>query len=268
MKSFALTAVLAASVLLSACSSTTESGAVGASRSQLLLVSSAQLDQMAVQSYNKLKAEAAAKGVLNTDPAMLARVRAVAARIQPQTAVFRADAPRWQWEVNLITSEQINAFCMPGGKIMFYTGLIQKLNLSDDEIAVVMGHEIAHALREHSREQVSQAAAAQAAIGIGTQLLGLGGGTSQLTGAAYEALVATRFSRSNENESDRIGLELMARAGYNPQAGVTLWQKMASAGSAGGGGFLSSHPSDGSRVQQIQALLPTVMPLYQASTRR
>ena len=268
MKIFLVPALVAASLLFSACTSTTEGGTVGASRSQLLLVSSQKLEQMAAQSYAKLKAEASAKGALNTDAAMLARVRAVAARIQPQTAVFRADAPRWQWEVNLITNEQLNALCMPGGKIMFYTGLVRKLNLSDDEIAVVMGHEIAHALREHSREQVSQAAAAQTAIGMGTQLLGLGGGASQLTGAAYEALVATRFSRSHETEADRIGLELMARAGYNPQAGVSLWQKMTNAGSAGSApDFLSSHPSDSSRVQQIQALLPTVMPLYQAARR-
>lgn len=266
MKHYLTPVALALALLITACSSTTESGAVGASRSQLLLVSSAELDQMAAQSYNKLKTEATAAGKLNTDAAMLARIRAVAARIQPQTAVFRGDAPRWPWEVNLIESEQLNAFCMPGGKIMFYTGLIRKLNLTDDEIAVVMGHEIAHALREHSREQVSQAAAAQTAIGIGTQLLGLGSGTSQLTGAAYEALVATRFSRSHETEADRIGLELMARAGYNPQAGVSLWQKMGSSGGSGAE-FLSSHPSDTSRVQQIQSLLPTVMPLYQATRR-
>jgi predicted Zn-dependent protease len=266
MKHYLTPIALALTLLMTACSSTTESGAVGASRSQLLLVSSTELDQMAVQSYNKLKAEATAAGKLNRDAAMLARIRAVAARIQPQTAVFRGDAPRWQWEVNLIESDQLNAFCMPGGKIMFYSGLVRKLNLTDDEIAVVMGHEIAHALREHSREQVSQAAAAQTAIGIGTQLLGLGSGTSQLTGAAYEALVATRFSRSHETEADRIGLELMARAGYNPQAGVTLWQKMGGSGGSGAE-FLSSHPSDSSRVQQIQALLPTVMPLYQATRR-
>ena len=267
MKKYLVPLALAAALTLVARASSTEGGAVGASRSQLMLVSSAELDQMAVQGYNKLKADAAAKGTLNTDAAVLARVRAVAARIEPKTAVFRPDAPRWQWEVNLITSQEINAFCMPGGKIMFYTGLVRKLNLSDDEIAVVMGHEIAHALREHSREQVSQAVAAQTAIGIGAQLLGLGGGASQLTGAAYEALVATQFSRSHENEADRIGLELTARAGYNPQAGVTLWQKMTAAGSAGGGGFLSSHPSDSSREAQIQALLPTVMPLYQAARR-
>ena len=267
MKKYLVLLAVASALLVASCASSTGGGAVGASRSQLLLVSAAELDQMAVQGYNKLKAEAAAKGALNTDAAMLNLVRAVAARIEPRTAVFRADAPRWQWEVNLITSDEINAFCMPGGKIMFYTGLIRKLSLSDDEIAVVMGHEIAHALREHSREQVSQAVAAQTAISIGTQLLGLGDGASQITGAAYEALVATRFSRSHENEADRIGLELMARAGYNPQAGVTLWQKMTSSGSAGGGDFLSSHPSDSSRVAQIQALLPTVMPLYQATRR-
>lgn len=259
---------VALALLFTGCSSTTEGGAVGASRSQLLLVSSEDLEQMAAQGYAKLSAEATAKGALNTDTAMLARVRVIAGRIQPQTAVFRGDAPRWKWEVNLIESEQLNAFCMPGGKIMFYTGLVRKLYLSDDEIAVVMGHEIAHALREHSREQVSQAAAAQTAIGLGTQLLGLGGGASQLTGAAYDALVATRFSRGQESEADRIGLELMARAGYNPQAGVSLWQKMGGAGSGGAPAFLSSHPSDSSRVQQIQALLPTVMPLYQAAARR
>ena len=259
---------VALSLLFSGCASTTEGGAVGASRSQLLLVSSAELDQMAVQAYAKLKTEAAAKGALNTDAAMLARLRAIAARIEPKTAVFRSDAPGWQWEVNLIESEQLNAFCMPGGKIMFYTGLVRKLNLTDDEIAVVMGHEIAHALREHSREQVSQAAAAQTAIGIGTQLLGLGGGVSQLTGAAYEALVASRFSRDHEAEADRIGLELTARTGYNPQAGVSLWQKMVNASSGGAPpAFLSSHPSDSSRVQKIQDLLPTVMPLYQAARR-
>ena len=267
MEKYLLPVIVAAAMLVAACASSTEGGAVGASRSQLLLVSAEDLDQMAVQGYNKLKSDAAAKGALDTDAGMLSRVRAVASRIEPQTAVFRPDAPRWQWEVNLITSEEINAFCMPGGKIMFYTGLIRRLSLTDDEIAVVMGHEIAHALREHSREQVSQAVAAQTVIGIGTQLLGLGGGTSQLTGAAYQALVETRFSRSHENEADRIGLELMARAGYNPMAGVTLWQKMISAGSAGAGGFLSSHPSDSSRVAQIQALLPTVMPLYQATRR-
>ena len=253
---------------LGGCQTTTAGGAVGAERKQLLLVSSQQLEQMAAQSYNKLKSDAAAKGTLNKDRAMERRVRAIAARLEPQTRVFRADAPGWKWEVNVINSKELNAYCMPGGKIVFYSGLIQQLNLSDDEIAVVMGHEISHALREHSREQVSQAIAAQAAIGIGAALLGLGQSSSDLAGVAYRSLIATRFSRTDESEADRMGLELTARAGYDPRAGVSLWQKMRKAsGGASPPEFLSSHPADSSRVREIEALLPTVMPLYAAARR-
>jgi predicted Zn-dependent protease len=158
---------------------------------------------------------------------------------------------------------------MPGGKIMVYSGLITQLRLTDDEIAVVLGHEIAHALREHSREQVSQAIAAQTAIGVGAALLGLGQGSADLAGVGYQALIATRFSRTDEEEADRMGLELTARAGYDPRAGVSLWQKMAKANSGGQPpAFLSSHPTDSSRAQQIESLLPAVTPLYLAARRR
>ncbi|MBT9507033.1 M48 family metallopeptidase [Rhodoferax sp.] len=250
------------------CQTTTSAGAVGAERKQLLLVSSEQLDEMAVQSYSKLKTDAAAQGALNTDNAMLQRVRAIAARLAPQTRVFRSDAPGWHWEVNVINSKELNAYCLPGGKIMFYSGLIQTLSLSDDEIAVVMGHEISHALREHSREQVSRAIAAQTAIDVGAAMLGLGEVSSDIAAIAYKSLIATRFSRTDESEADRIGLELMARAGYDPRAGVRLWQKMGKATSTGGmPEFLSTHPTDSSRVQQIEALLPAVMPLYTAARR-
>jgi predicted Zn-dependent protease len=252
-------------VVLNGCTTTTASGAVGADRPQLMLISSDKLDQMAAQSYAKLTSDAVSKGKLNEDHAMLQRVRAVAARIEPQTAVFRQDAPGWKWEVNVITSSELNAFCMPGGKIMFYSGLINTLHLSDDEIAIVMGHEISHALREHSREQVSQAIAAQTAIGIGTALLGFGGGSADLASAGYDKFIATKFSRTDESEADRIGLELAARAGYDPRAGVSLWQKMIQASKGGGRPpeFLSTHPAEENRIQQIQALLPTVMPLYE-----
>lgn len=250
------------------CQSTTSGGAVGADRQQFLLVSSSELEKMAAQAYNKLQAESAKKGTLNSDPALTRRVRAIANRITPQTRVFRADAPAWKWEVNTITSKELNAFCMPGGKIMFYSGLIQRLNLSDDEIAVVMGHEIAHALREHSREQVSQAIAAQTAIGVGAALLGFGDGAASIASTAYDALIATRFSRSDESESDRIGLELAARAGYDPRAGVTLWQKMMRAdGGAAPPEFLSTHPAGANRIREIESLLPVVMPLYEAARR-
>ena len=254
---------------LGGCQTTTSRGVVGGERKQLLLVSSAELDRVAAQSYSKLLTEATKKGTLNRDRAVLARVRAVAARIQPQTGVFRSDAPRWKWEVNVISSPELNAFCMPGGKIMFYSGLVQKLDLSDDEIAVVMGHEVTHALREHSREQVSQALAARAAIDISAALLGLGQNSADLAGAVYQALIATRFSRADESEADRIGLELTARAGYDPRAGISLWQKMMRAnGGSSPPEFLSSHPAEANRVQQIQALLPAVMPLYEAARRQ
>lgn len=253
---------------LSGCETTTAGGAVGANRSQLMLVSSEQLDQIAAQSYAKLRADSAKKGTLNTDPALTQRVSAIANRIKPQTGVFRSDAPGWKWEVNVITSNELNAYCMPGGKIMFYSGLIKQLGLTDDEIAVVMGHEISHALREHSREQVSQAMAAQTAIGVGAALFGLGQGSADLANVGYEALIATRFSRTDENEADRIGLELTARAGYDPRAGVTLWQKMIKASQGGRPPeFLSTHPAESNRIQQIQSLLPTVMPLYEAARR-
>ena len=256
-------------LLLAGCETTTQGGAVGADRKQLLLVSSQQLEQMSAQSYTKLQGDAAKKGALNTDPAMTQRVRAIARRIEPQTGVFRADAPGWKWEVNVISSNELNAFCMPGGKIAFYSGLIKQLNLSDDEIAVVMGHEISHALREHSREQVSQAMAAQGVLSIGAALLGLGSSTADLANTAYEAIVATKFSRVDEAEADRIGLELSARAGYNPRAGITLWQKMMKSSTGGRPPeFLSTHPAEANRIQQIESLLPTVTPLYEATQAR
>jgi predicted Zn-dependent protease len=229
-------------------------------------VSSAQLEAMAVQQYAAMKTEASNEGTLNKDPAMLKRVNAISHRLIPQTAIFRGDALDWNWEVNVIDSEQLNAFCMPGGKIMVYSGLINNIALSDQEIAIVIGHEIAHALREHSREQVSQAMAAQTAIDIGASLLGLGAATSSMASSGYQALVASKFSRNDESESDRIGLELAARAGFNPRAGITLWEKMITA--SGGNAppeFLSSHPAGASRVKQIESLLPTVMPLYRAT---
>ena len=241
---------------------------MGAKRSQLMLVSSEQLEQMGAQSYAKLKNEAASKGALNNDSALLQRVRAIATRITPQTAVFRADAPQWKWEANVLGSDELNAFCMPGGKIMFNTGLINRLQLTDDEIAIVMGHEIAHALREHSREQVSQAIAAQTTIDLGAALFGFSEGSGHLAKGMYQALVATRFSRVDESEADRIGLELSARAGYDPRAGVTLWNKMINASKGSRlPEFLSTHPAEADRIQQIEALLPIVLPLYRTAVQ-
>lgn len=251
---------------LNGCQTTTAGGAVGADRAQLMLISSEQLDQLAAQSYDKLRSDAAGNGMLNTNAAMLKRVRTISSRLEAQTAVFRKDAPGWQWEVNVIRSDELNAFCMPGGKIMVYSGLITRLDLTDAELANVLGHEIAHALREHVREQMSQAMLAQGAIGAGAAIAGLGETTTGAANAAYQALLATRFSRNDESEADRIGLELSARAGYDPRAGITLWQKMINTNQGGKPPeFLSSHPADASRIEQIRKLLPTVMPLYSAA---
>jgi predicted Zn-dependent protease len=259
-------ALCLSALMLNGCATSTAPGAIGADRRQLLLVSSAEINQMSAVAYDKMKAEADAEDMLNTDRSLLNRVRAVGARLRPQTAVFRPDAPGWNWEVNVLHSDELNAFCMPGGKIMFYSGLIQQLNLTDAEIAIVMGHEVAHALREHSREQMSNALAAQTAIGVGAAVFGLGQGAADLAGTGYQALIATRFSRTDETEADRIGLELVARAGYDPRAGVTLWQKMINANQGGRPPeLLSSHPTEANRVREIEALLPRVMPLYNAT---
>jgi predicted Zn-dependent protease len=252
--------------LLGGCATSTAGGAVGADRPQLLLVSADELDQLAAQSYTKIKSDASDKGVLNQNNAMLKRVRGIAGRLEAQTRVFRDDAPGWDWEVNVITSDELNAFCMPGGKIRVYSGMITQLDLTDDELANVLGHEVAHALREHVREQMSQALVAQGAIDAGAAVFGLGDASSSAAALGYQALLATRFSRDDESEADRIGLELAARAGYDPRAGITLWQKMTSVSKGSRPPeFLSSHPADASRARQIQKLLPTVMPLYLAA---
>lgn len=255
----------AVGLVLSACMSSTDSGAVGVKRKQFMLLPSAQVDQMALQSYRAELDKSQQAGKLNQDAQIVARVRKIAEKLIPQVAVFRPDALKWQWEVNVQTLNELNAYCAPGGKIMFYTGIIQQLNLTDDEIAAIMGHEMAHALREHGRERMSQAYAQQ----TGMSLLAALGGVPQNQLALAQQLVGVAItlphSRGQESEADTIGLELMARAGYNPDAAIVLWQKMSKA--AGGNQpspFLSTHPSNQSRIKDISNLLPTVMPLYQA----
>ena len=224
---FSLIAALLAGALV-ACQTveTTKPGVVGVDRDQRMLLSANQVNQSAVQAYQQEMKKAQAKGALNRDAAQTARVRAIAQRLIPATAVFRPDAPKWAWEVNVISSGEVNAWCMPGGKMAVYTGLIDKLKVTDDELAAVMGHEIAHALREHGRERASQAAVQQGLLSIGGALLGLGEGSMQLASIVTDVTISLPNSREHEVEADRVGVELSARAGYNPRAAVTLWQKM------------------------------------------
>lgn len=253
---------------LAGCSSTTNGGATGVDRKQLLLVSAEQVNQLAAQSYQEDLKAARSKGVLDQDAALVSRLKRIANRLIPHVNNFRADARAWQWEVHTTTSNELNAYASPGGKVMFYTGIVKRLNLSDDEIAAIMGHEIAHALREHARERISRQYAQQAGIGLLASAVGLSQGQTQMVGMAAQLGLDLPHGRGQESEADVLGLELMARAGYNPQAALTLWQKMQQASQGEPPKFLSTHPSTGDRMGQIRAVLPRVMPLYQQALRR
>jgi predicted Zn-dependent protease len=233
------------------------------------MLSEAEVNKMAATAYLEESGKASQAGKLNKDTSMTNRVRQISKRIIPQVATFRKDAVQWKWEVNVIDSPELNAYCMAGGKIMFYSGIIDKLKLSDDEIAQIMGHEISHALREHSRERMSEAYAKQMVFN----------GISVLTGGKYDAglgvankvsevAISLPNSREHESEADMIGLELAARAGYNPNAAVSLWKKMAAASQNQPPQFLSTHPSHSTRIQDLQSKIPVVMPLYESARKK
>ncbi len=264
-------ATLVAALLLVGCQAvnTTSGGAVGVDRKQYMfsMLSTSQVNQMYAQSYQEAIGEASGKGVLEKTSADAKRVQAISQRLIAQATIFRPDAAQWAWEVNLIDSDELNANCGPGGKIMVYTGLIEKLRLTDDELAAVIGHEIAHALREHSREALSKAYGVELASQLGAAL-GVGTGGLQLANMGVEYLMTLPNSRGNENEADLIGLELAARAGYNPNAAITLWQKMGQASNGAPPEFMSTHPSSSTRMSSLQANIPKVMPLYEQARRK
>ena len=242
---------------------------VGRSSSMRNLVPAEQLEQAAQQQYAQLLAEARSKGLLAGDGnPQLRRLRAIAQRLIPSTAQWNERARNWRWEVNLFNSKSINAFCMPGGKIGFFTGILDQLKLSDDEVAMIMGHEMAHALREHARERLAKTQATNLGVRLGAQLLGLGdlGNAAASLGAQ---LLTLKFSRSDETDADLVGLELAARAGYQPDASVSLWQKMgkASGSQQAGLAFLSTHPSGPARIRELEQNVPRVQWLYEAARR-
>jgi predicted Zn-dependent protease len=226
------------------------------------LVSAEDVEQAATQQYAQMKQQAAQQHALApADNPQLIRLRAIAERIIPNTYQWNKRARDWRWEVNLFGSKELNAFCMPGGKIAFFYGILQQLQLSDDEVAMIMGHEAAHALREHARERMGKNAATQLGAGLISQLFGLGnlGNTALNIGGQ---LLTLRFSREDESEADLVGMELAARSGYDPRSGVTLWQKMIAAAKGAPPQFLSTHPAGPTRIKDIEANLPRVEPLY------
>jgi predicted Zn-dependent protease len=266
--------LVASGVLAAGCQSveTTEAGVVGVDRRQSMtsMVSAKEVEQQAEQEYAQLMAQAQKKGMLNQNPQQLQRVRTIAQRLIPQVKAFRPDAVNWKWEVNVLTSKDVNAWVMPGGKMAIYTGLIERLNVTEDELAAVMGHEMAHALREHARERIGRQMATQTGTAIGAIALEVLTGVRldpQLAGTVSQAVFVLPNSREAEQEADRIGVELAARAGYDPRAAISLWKKMGQAGGASPPEFLSTHPNPENRLRDLEVYAQKVMPLYQAASR-
>lgn len=230
------------------------------------LVPAEELERESATQYSQLLAKAAAKGALGGDDhPQVIRLRAIAQRLIAHADRFNPAARNWRWEVNLLGAKQINAFCMPGGKIAVYTGLLEGLQLTDDEAAMVMGHEIAHALREHARERLAKTQLTQ----LGASLLGqfLGGGKYTDVFQMGGGLLSLKFSRDDESEADLVGLELAARAGFDPRAGISLWRKMSQASKGAPPQWLSTHPAGKNRIEEIQRNLPQVMPLFEEARR-
>ena len=256
-------------VFLGACASNgqkhlapTDGVRVGESSSLRNLVPASQLEQTAARQYQDMKSQAASKHALASDSnPQVIRLRAIAKKILPYAQVWNPDAQNWKWEINLFVSDEVNAFCMPGGKIAFYTGILEKLKLNDDEVAMVMGHEVAHALREHARDRLAKSQLGNLGANVLSQALGLGSLGSQAINQGVQ-LVGLSFSRSDEKEADLVGMDLAARAGYDPRAGISLWQKMGQLSKDRPAEWLSTHPSGDSRIYEIQRNLPDVLPLY------
>lgn len=232
------------------------------------LVPAETLETAGSQQYAQMMQQAKAQRALAGDAhPQLQSLRAIARRLIPFTQKWNERSGSWKWEVNLIGSKQINAFCMPGGKIAFYTGILDQLKLDEDEIAMIMGHEMAHALREHARAQMVKTTGTGLALQLGAQLLGLGE-LGDIGARAGTQLLSLKFGRDDETEADLVGLELAARAGFKPQASVSLWNKMAAASrSQGGISFLSTHPSGTDRIRVLESNLPKVEGLYRNARR-
>jgi len=251
---------------------TREGVQVGETSAFAKIVPADQVERSAALQYQQTLAQASKQNALGpADHPQVQRLRTIMDRLIPYAAEWNPRAQQWKWEVNLIGSNQINAYCMPGGKIAFYTGILNKLQLTDDEVAMVMGHEIAHALREHARERMGKGQVTEFAARLGGSLLsGLLGIDPRVGDAVAQTganLASLKFGREDESEADLVGMDLAARAGYDPRAGVSLWQKMAANNKGAPPEWLSTHPSGNTRIAEIEANLPKVMPLYERAKK-
>ncbi|MFG6439780.1 M48 family metallopeptidase [Roseateles sp. LKC17W] len=231
------------------------------------LVSAEQLEKAGGQQYAQMMTQAnQQRGLAPMNHPQVQRLRYIAQRIVPHSYEWNERARQWKWEVNLLGDAQLNAFCMPGGKIAFYYGILEKLKLEDDEVAAIMGHEVAHALREHARERVGKSVVTNGIVELGSALLGLGDLGRYAAGLGGQ-LLSLRFGRQDESEADLVGIELSARAGYDPAAAVRLWEKMMAASKGAPPQWLSTHPANVTRIRDIQANLPKVAGLYGRAPR-
>ena len=239
-------------------------------RKQLMLVSEDQAIEYSRQAYIDTVADLSKEGKVVTDPAVVKRVQAITDQLVEQAGIMRPATRNWQWEVKVIDDPgQVNAWCMAGGKMAVYTGLIQKLNITDDELAQVMGHEISHALANHTAERMSVAMATSLGLGVLSVISDKPERAMAMGAVAATLAIQLPNSRTSESEADRIGIELAAKAGYNPNAAVSLWQKMGQVGGSNPPEFLSTHPSPDNRQEILRKLAEQMMPYYeQAKARR
>jgi len=239
---------------------------VEVNKSRLLLLPASTVERSATQQYGQLLRTASERGLLNRDPAQLERLRRIARELIPYATRFNKGAEKWRWEVNLISSKTVNAFCMPGGKIAFFTGILEALQLTDDEVSTIMGHEIGHALLEHGRARMSEQLLKNIGVSAAAMMLNLGQVSTELLAQTANLAVSLPYARKQESDADLVGLELSARAGHDPRAAITVWQKMTRYAQGAGRGqppqFLSTHPSNENRIREIEANLPKVLPLY------
>lgn len=226
------------------------------------LIPSATLEQQAAEEYAQILREAEHnKTLLGDDNALVKRARDIVNHEIPFALKWNDRSKHWKWEINVVKSSEIRMYCLPGGKIVIYSGLIDKLRLNDNEIGMMAGHEIAHALREHSRERLGRQQAAQLSAGTVPQLFGFVDlGSTQL--GIGEQLLAMRYSPADETEADVIGSEIASRAGYDPRAAITLWNKIDSATRRSDNGFIWMHPYGSDRRQDLLKRMPDMMPLY------
>src|SRR5262245_14632454 len=254
----------------------TKQEGVDVKKSRLLLLPASTVERSAAQQYSQLMRAAAQKGVLNLDKVQVERLRNIARALIPHSTRFNKDAEKWRWEVNVISSKTVNAFCMPGGKIVFFTGILDQLQLTDDEVAVIMGHEIGHALLEHGRARMSEQVLKNVGISIAAVVFNLGQLSAEVLAQAANLAVSLPYARGQESDADLVGMELAARAGHDPRAAIAVWQKMQKLGQAQSSGrgsgqppqFLSTHPSHETRIRDINAAMPKVLPLYENVRQR